>query len=522
MTLLLHMRNQKVIIVLFLIILLGTALRMYRLDANDLWYDEAVSVRIVENYSSSSPQPPLYYALLSLWIRVFGRGEAALRSLSVLFGVISIFWIYTLASLFVDRKTGLISAFLLAISPLHIWYAQEVREYTLLPCFIMAIVYFFVRAVKEDKSWLWISFALSAILGLYVSYFTFWVILAGIPFLFFRREKVPVRKWLISYLVILPVFSPWFKEAFSHLNWVKDAFWLSTPVPRSLLATFENFTLGYNAPNHAYLPGSILCTLLFIGGIFYCRRRAQNVSFLLVFLFAPVFASFFFSQWIPIYLDRQNMAVSPFYYIIVASGVTGIGAYGVRFLLGAGVVLLTVVSLSNYYTGFMPLGYGNRHSVGVCPKKDFVSVAGYLKRKLEKNDIIAHTHPSSVPSLWYYFGCRDPVGSYYFTFYSEQDTYWRKEIRSWEERERQDGIVPPGVIDLSRDIEKYNFERIWLISSSWFRTGVLEPNSLAVKEWLGKKYRKLESREFDGLFVELYEKCDMFSPENLGAGRHAQ
>jgi hypothetical protein len=152
------------------------------------------------------------------------------------------------------------------------------------------------------------------------------------------------------------------------------------------------------------------------------------------------------------------------------------------------------------------LGYNNSHSTGVCPKKDFKQVTNYLRSSLRKDDIMAHTHPSSVVPMWYYFHCCEPVGSYYFVLYSEEDKYWQKEIRFWEEQAKQKGIIPPGVIDLTQDIKKYNFKRVWLISSSWFRTGKLESNSLAVKEWMKKNYRELESREFDGLFVELYEK----------------
>ena len=146
-------------------------------------------------------------------------------------------------------------------------------------------------------------------------------------------------------------------------------------------------------------------------------------------------------------------------------------------------------------------------------KKDFKQVTDYLRNNLRKDDIIAHTHQSSGIPIWYYFHCHDPVDSYYFVLYPKADKYWQKEVLLWEkevplwEKGQRDGKIRSSVIDLTQDqdIKKYNFKRIWLISSSWFRTGELEPNSLAIKELMEKNYRKSESREFDGLLVELYE-----------------
>jgi mannosyltransferase len=497
----------KIPLLLFLIILLGVSLRIYKLSSHNLWYDEAVSMRIVKSCLSSTLQPPLYYALLHFWTRGFGASEFALRFLSVVFGILSIYGIYKLGSLFVDKKTGLISAFIISISPIHVWYAQEVREYTILPCLIMAVVYFFVRALKEDRSWLWIGFVISAILSLYIDYFTLFIILTSSIFFLFRTYRPPTRKWLISYLAIIALFSPWLTFFIKHLLWVKGAFWINKPGLQSIQFTFENFVLGYNATISSYFLSSILFTFLFILGILRYRHYKQDLSFLLLFLFTPIAGSFLISQWMPIYLDRQNMAVSPFYYIIIACGLAGINIKSLsKQILWAGVVILPALSLYNYYTDFMPLGYNNSHSRGTCPKKDFKQVTDYLGSKLRKGDIIAHTSPSSIAPIWYYFQCSDPVGSYYFVLYSEENNYWRKELRLREEQEKQKGIIPPAVIDLTQDIKKYNFKRVWLISSSWLRTGKLEPNSSEVKGWMEKNYRKLGSKDFDGLFVELYEE----------------
>ena len=76
--------------------------------------------------------PPLYYCVAWVWARVFGYGEAALRSLSALAGVLPCRSRTAPARKLVSRRAGLIAAALAACNPLLIWYSQEARSYELL------------------------------------------------------------------------------------------------------------------------------------------------------------------------------------------------------------------------------------------------------------------------------------------------------------------------------------------------------------------------------------------------------
>ena len=72
---------------------LGLYLRTRQLNAG-FWIDEGLSVGIAHHHWSSIPgllrqdgSPPGYYLLLGLWIRLFGDGERATHTLSLLFGL---------------------------------------------------------------------------------------------------------------------------------------------------------------------------------------------------------------------------------------------------------------------------------------------------------------------------------------------------------------------------------------------------------------------------------------------------
>jgi len=76
----------------------GAALRFSTLSVQSFWLDEAVTHQLVTRslhsmltrIPHSESTPPLYYVVAWAWVRVFGAGEAGLRSLSAVFGTATI------------------------------------------------------------------------------------------------------------------------------------------------------------------------------------------------------------------------------------------------------------------------------------------------------------------------------------------------------------------------------------------------------------------------------------------------
>lgn len=172
---------------------LALVLRLFRLAGQSLWYDEGFSVYLarmsfgeITARTAVDIQPPLYYYLLKVWMAVLGDREGALRGLSVVFGVLTVPVMYAVARiLFPDqrrlsRTTGLLAAVLLAVSPLHVWYSQEVRMYTLLTflCLLScAALLLAMRAqTREQLVTRWALYTLVSIAALYTHYFAFFVL----------------------------------------------------------------------------------------------------------------------------------------------------------------------------------------------------------------------------------------------------------------------------------------------------------------------------------------------------------
>jgi mannosyltransferase len=114
----------------------ATALRF--VTTSDLWLDEALTVNVARLPLGDLPEalrhdgaPPLSYAVLHGWMRLFGTGDLAVRSLSAVLGVAALPAMWALAR----RRLGTIEAgaavLLLAASPYAIRYATEARMYAL-------------------------------------------------------------------------------------------------------------------------------------------------------------------------------------------------------------------------------------------------------------------------------------------------------------------------------------------------------------------------------------------------------
>src|SRR5512141_3485588 len=103
-------------------ILLGAfALRLFRLGANSLWYDETVSLYLARQdlaaltrHTAGDIHPPLYYYLLHFWGNLAGWSEFSAAFLSLFFGMLLIALVFRAARDWFTPNVALVSASLIA------------------------------------------------------------------------------------------------------------------------------------------------------------------------------------------------------------------------------------------------------------------------------------------------------------------------------------------------------------------------------------------------------------------------
>jgi 4-amino-4-deoxy-L-arabinose transferase-like glycosyltransferase len=138
-----------------------------------LWYDELWSTRIkLESLWSlaiaglGDVHPPGYPVLMFVWIRIFGDSELAIRAAPVLAGLCAVLLIYRFGRLAFDEFTGRLAAVMLAVAPVHVWYSQEARSYslTILLALLGAVAVGELHRRPEARRWQWAGGA--ALIGL--------------------------------------------------------------------------------------------------------------------------------------------------------------------------------------------------------------------------------------------------------------------------------------------------------------------------------------------------------------------
>ncbi len=175
----------------------GALLRFATLGLQSYHHDEVVTaVRVlrgdfghtmdVVGYSESAP--PLYYALAWLWTQVTGTGEIGLRSLSALAGVATIPVAYFIGAELRDRRAGLMSAALVAVNPMLLWYSQEARAYALLTLLCAVSLLFCLRALRNGQRRDFVLWGVASGLALATHYFAVFPILVE-AFLLARRRR---------------------------------------------------------------------------------------------------------------------------------------------------------------------------------------------------------------------------------------------------------------------------------------------------------------------------------------------
>jgi uncharacterized membrane protein len=215
---------------------IGAALRLHSLAVRSLWIDEAASVsfaslawkpflKVLWGYQGNMA---LYYFLLHGWIRL-GDSEFAVRSLSVLFGVLTIPALYLLAARLFDRPTGLLSAALLTVHSFHIHWSQETRAYSFLILLLVVTTYALVAALESNsKLSYWLAFSVLAGLCIYAHIFALLVLTAhALAIIFPKPFRVELPTVVASAAVFAFLCEP--MAAFVILQHSDQLAWISRP-----------------------------------------------------------------------------------------------------------------------------------------------------------------------------------------------------------------------------------------------------------------------------------------------------
>jgi len=401
-------------------------MRFWMLGRESLWYDEGLSdwfSRLsLHNLWTQVPayeiHPPLFYTFLKGWVALFGNSEAALRSMSVLFGTAAIPLVYLLGSLASvegrGRATGVAAAALFALAPIQIAYSQDARPYAMLVfAATLALVGAFWLMANPGKAveplfglkrngetaghapWAWGALTFGMALTLWSHNLGFTLVVAllttTLPALLWmnRARRSFMLNALFSGGVALALWSPFLPWYLRQAANVHTSFWAK---PMSL----EGVGSGFNYVFFLFLDPFWIKTLMMAmagAGLLAINRErgrlaAGALAGVIIIPFALEILLSLASR--PIFVPRTLIWTSVPFYVAVGAGL----AIKMRWAIKAPLILLLTVGLAQ--------GVWNRFH---HQKEPWREMAQMVVEKAGTSDVVVAI-PNSVAIPFSYYSSR--------------------------------------------------------------------------------------------------------------------
>ena len=390
---------------LVLLFVSAAALRIYDIDAKNLWFDEIYSWKIsngsiikIISESAGDIHPPLFYLVLKAWTFVFSDSIISMRMLSVMLSMISMFVLYIITkNLLPNEIQRMLVLLLFALSPLNIFYSQEVRMLNLNLLLTLTSVYFFIRYVSTPRGIFGALYCIAATLSLYTHYFALFILFAqllyaGLIYLNNRNTRERLRPFFKYPAFAFAMFIPWLPimvgQAIKGQPWRKtqsvqqvsvEVFNYFKDVFLSPYFTYESMTVMYLS--HLISILTILFLLLCIIRIFNAGRfliEPADVSILLFFI--PLIFAIVVSFRQSIVYSRYLSIIIPYLFILLVY-------FSFRFYKQRTAIAITLLLASISFLGIM-INYGNDFK-----NNDYRKIISYISaNKSEKDKLIVEPH----------------------------------------------------------------------------------------------------------------------------------
>ncbi|MCK6626268.1 MAG: glycosyltransferase family 39 protein [Anaerolineae bacterium] len=361
-------------IIILLLLLVAFFLRTYQLDSQSLRGDEAATVLysalpigdLWELSRVTDPHPPLYYLSLHPWQWLVGESAWAMRFAGVLASTLAVAALYTLVRRTLRQtEAALLAAGLLAVNPLQIWLAQDIRSYPFFTLLGLLSSWALWQAVvggrgsgvggwgSEDSNQKsvvssqintphtprptphlssfilhpssftsWFLYILLTLTCFYIHYYTAFLILFHGLFVLvnLRRFWGSRWPWLVSQLVIALLMIPGLQLAYNFMGEAAGGI-DKIAVPDILRLASTSLLTGFTLADSLGLAVSLLLLPLWLVGLLTLLRCDRlSGSFWTLFFAIPVLSVIALSIDRPFFKERFLVQAQPAFELLLAVG----------------------------------------------------------------------------------------------------------------------------------------------------------------------------------------------------------
>lgn len=237
------------ILIFLVVLLIAAVLRGYQLATPSYWMDEGFSISTAQEFwqQFNWVRSPLYHFLLGLVGWASHWNIWALRSLSVVLGLLMLAAGYYTAKRWFNERAALWFSILLAVVSLEVAWSRQVRMYLLLQLCIWLALYCYYQWRHHQLRWYWLALVILATIG---SHEFGWIVL-----LFFvwyeclQRFKVLYPLFVVGSLVVAYIGyhivfpnAPYINYWWQYWYWIVTNYGLLLPLAALGVATHPQYS----------------------------------------------------------------------------------------------------------------------------------------------------------------------------------------------------------------------------------------------------------------------------------------
>jgi hypothetical protein len=279
----------------------------------------------------------------------------------------------------VGFRAGLFASFLLAVSPLHLWYSQEARWYVQWSLLSTLSYLALLRACRRGTTGGWAVYGLCRLTSLYTFIMSVFVAVSQFVTVLWQAvysrggdirseggRWLSVRRFIATNLVVAAAGAPviWVVVSVAGRG-------SGTPRPASLLEvvyTFYAYAVGFSlGPSLAFLHGwpslpevlkafpivsivAVVFALPLVTGTVSLLRRPDRGAVVLPWFVGPPLLMFVIGLTTNLtYEVRYTLAALPAFYLVVAAGVAALRPLPLRLVTATAVIACTLCGTGGYY-----------------------------------------------------------------------------------------------------------------------------------------------------------------------------
>ncbi len=203
------------------VLLVALSVRLFQIEQQAVCDDEFYCMRFfpaasldgfINDIRQDSPDmPPLYFILAYGWSCVFGPSPVAMRCLAVILSLCCACLLYVIGRRISGHMAGLLSAFAFSLSPLHVFYGQDIRVYALYSALGLLSMMAFLEIIRAPSRLWWVLNWLSNTLLLYTHFVSGLFIIVQFAFLLALRPRSAktLLLWSFSHAASALPLVPW-------------------------------------------------------------------------------------------------------------------------------------------------------------------------------------------------------------------------------------------------------------------------------------------------------------------------